>query len=209
MMKSNNRQMSLVESLKALQSVRRENEVVITAMGTAREWMELGAQPLDWIFVPSSMGQATALGLGLALAQPQRKVIVCNGDGSTLMNLGSLVTITAQAPPNLTLLTFDNEVYEVTGSQATPGSAGSRPDGRSIDFVALARACGFSSVYAFDDIHLWGAYVRHVIDAHGPTFALVKVAPMFEKRGPKSPSPGPPRAEEFRAALTRSHSEEG
>ena len=101
MMKSNNRQMSLVESLKALQSVRRENEVVITAMGTAREWMELGAQPLDWIFVPSSMGQATALGLGLALAQPQRKVIVCNGDGSTLLNLGSLVTITAQAPPNL------------------------------------------------------------------------------------------------------------
>ena len=67
----------------------------MTTMAAAREWQKLQKQPLDFVLVPSSMGQATALGLGIALAQPEQKVIVCNGDGSMLMNLGSLVTITA------------------------------------------------------------------------------------------------------------------
>ena len=203
---SSTKQMSLVESLEALHSMRRDDEVVVTAMGTAREWMALGSHPRDWIFVPSSMGQATALGLGIALAQPQRQVVICNGDGSTLMNLGSLVTITAEAPENLTLLIFDNGVYEVTGSQATPGAAISRRDKQNIDFVAMARACGFSSVYAFDELALWRKNLRQIIDEPGPTFALVKVAPMWEKRGPKSPGPGQPRAEQFRLALAKSSS---
>jgi len=89
-------------------------------------------------------GQATSLGLGFALAQPERKVVVCNGDGSMLMNLGSLVTITAQGPANLTVIVFDNGVYEVTGVQPTLGAASLRRDGVAIDFADVARACGFS-----------------------------------------------------------------
>ena len=192
-------QMSLVASLEALHSVRTD-EVVVTAMGTAREWMALGSHPLDFVLVPSSMGQAPALGLGIALAQPDRKVIVCNGDGSMLMNLGSLVTITSEAPANLTLLIFDNGVYEVTGSQSTPGAREARKDCRDIDFLAVATACGFSSIYGFDEIDHWQAEVRNVIDAAGPTFARLKVAPL-EASGPKSPGPGKQRAIEFAAAL--------
>ena len=64
-------------------------------MGTAREWMTQGMQPRDLVFVPSAMGHAPSIGLGLALARPNLRVIVCNGDGSMLMNLGSLVTIAA------------------------------------------------------------------------------------------------------------------
>ena len=112
--------MPLIECLDVLRQARRDDEVVITAMGTAREWMKLGSHPLDFVFVPSSMGQASSLGLGMALARPEQNFIVCNGDGSTLMNLGSLVTITAEAPENLTLLLFDNRVYEVTGYKARP-----------------------------------------------------------------------------------------
>ncbi len=190
----------LVDALAALHHVRTD-EVVVTTMGTAREWMILGSHPLDFILVPSSMGQAPSLGLGIALAQPKRKALVCNGDGSMLMNLGSLVSITAEAPPNFTLLLFDNGVYEVTGAQATPASATIRKDGLPIDFAAAATACGFRSVFEFTDLDVWTASIRKVINAKGPTFARIAVAPIPGAVGPRSPSPGPPRAIAFKNAL--------
>ncbi|MHB1069197.1 MAG: thiamine pyrophosphate-dependent enzyme, partial [Gemmatimonadaceae bacterium] len=96
--------MSQMDALRALHAARRADDVVITSMGAARDWMVLGAGPLDLPLVPSSMGTAPAIGLGIALAQPKRRVIVVNGDGAMLMNLGSLVTITAAAPANLILI---------------------------------------------------------------------------------------------------------
>lgn len=192
--------MSLVESLRVLQTVR-QDEIVVPVMGAAREWMKLGTHPLDFVLVPSSMGQGTALGLGMAIAQPERGVIVCNGDGSLLMNLGSLVSITAAAPSNLTLLVFDNGVYEVTGSQRTPASALSRKDDDDLDYTAIARACGFRSVFAFDDIEQWRAEVHNVIGAAGPTFALLKVDYDPQAAGPRPPAPNKQRARDFRAAL--------
>jgi phosphonopyruvate decarboxylase len=192
--------LSLVESLRVLHEVR-DDAVVVTAMGVAREWMAIGSHPLDFNFVPSSMGQAPGLGLGIALARPDRKVIVCNGDGSTLMNLGSLVTLTAAAAENLTLLIFDNGVYEVTGAQLTPASPASGPDGRFVDLAAVARASGFQSVYEFDEIDAWREQVRTVIDQPGPTCAVLKVAAIPGAVGPKSPGPAPERARAFAAAL--------
>src|SRR4051812_26213285 len=128
------------DAIVVLQSVRDQRDVVVTTMSPARDWMTLPQQPLDIVFVPSAMGHATSLGLGLALAQPDRRVIVCNGDGSMLMNLGSLVSITGARADNLVVLLFDNGVYEVTGSQPVPGPP-------SIDYAAIARASGFPSVF--------------------------------------------------------------
>lgn len=199
-MARNNRDLTLTESLKILREVRTD-EVVITAMGAAREWMTLGTHPLDFVFVPSSMGQATSLGLGMALAQPNRGIVVCNGDGSTLMNLGSLITITAHAPKNLTLITLDNGVYEVTGAQETVASRHRRANRGDIDLGAIARACGFESVYAFDDSESWASEVRHVVDEPGPTFVLLKVPPVPGAVGPKSPGPAPERARQFMQAI--------
>src|SRR5258707_5965500 len=122
--------MSLVESLQVLHSLRTPDQVVLSTMSAAREWMKLGAHPLDFIYAPSAMGQAPALGLGVALAQPRRRVIVLNGDGCLLMNLGCLVTITAVAPPNFLLVTFDNSVYEVTGRQLTAAANEARRGAR-------------------------------------------------------------------------------
>jgi hypothetical protein len=97
--------MPLTDSLEVLREMRRDDDVVLTVMGTAREWMAMGQlHPLDWVYVPSSMGQAPSLGLGMALAQPDKQIIVCNGDGCMLMNLGALVTITAQAPSFTSIL---------------------------------------------------------------------------------------------------------
>jgi thiamine pyrophosphate-dependent acetolactate synthase large subunit-like protein len=192
--------MSLVESLEVLAGLRRD-EVVVSSMGTAREWMKLSQHPLDFVHVPSSMGQSCSLGLGMALAQPTRKVLVYNGDGSLLMNLGALVTITAEAPDNFVLLVFDNEVYEVTGAQATAGVPRSRRDLTVIDLAAVARSCGFRSVFEFSDIARWRTDAASVLQMRGPVFVHLKVAPIPGAVGPKSPGPAPPRASAFREAL--------
>jgi phosphonopyruvate decarboxylase len=165
--------------------------------------MEQGTGPLDFTFVPSCMGHATSLGLGLALAQPQRRVIVCNGDGSMLMNLGSLVTITAEAPRNLVVVVLDNGVYEVTGAQPTPGSANGRSLGTAVDFAAIARGAGFSAVYHFQDPELWAAAAMDALGAPGPVFIWLAVRPVPERPGPKSPGPAAKRAREFMSVLTR------
>jgi sulfopyruvate decarboxylase subunit beta len=194
--------MALHDAVRAVHDARRDDEVVITAMGAAREWQALGpVHALDLVHVPSSMGEAPPLGLGIALARPERTVIVLNGDGSTLMNLGSLVTITAERVANLILVVLDNGVYEVTGAQPTPGSAPGRRGRDALDFAALARACGFSLIYRFSDGATWQREVRRVLDGGGPAFVLLDVAPVPGARGPRSPGPTGERARAFMAAL--------
>jgi sulfopyruvate decarboxylase subunit beta len=182
----------LHEALKAVRANRRDEDVVIATMAAARAWYELGTHPLDFIFVPSSMGHATSFGLGIALAQPKRRVIVCNGDGSMLMNLGSLVTIAAQAPNNLVVIVFDNGVYEVTGAQPVPGR---------VDFQAVARAAGFTSVHHFQTIEDWTRGADRVLSGAGPTFVLLDIQAVPGRAGPKSPGPAAQRALALKRAL--------
>lgn len=194
--------MDLRGALSALRGARASGDVVITSMGSAREWMAMGPSgPLDFILVPSSMGQAPTLALGLALAQPERRVIACNGDGSMLMNLGALATISAESPKNLVLIVFDNGVYEVTGAQPTPGSAAARAGRRGVDFAAMARACGMASVFHFDDLGRWEAGVRAALAAEGPVCIVLTVAVVRGAPGPKSPGPTAERARRFMDAL--------
>lgn len=189
-------QMGLREALEVLRAGRREGDVVITSMGNAREWMAMGPlDPLDFVYVPSSMGEAPPLGLGIALAQPNRRVIACNGDGSMVMNLGSLITIAAEAPKNLVLIIFDNGVYEVTGAQKVPGSG--------VDFAAIARASGIAAVNRFSTIDSWRAGAHAAINAQGPVCIVLDVAPVPGAVGPKSPGPTSKRAPEFMKALQR------
>jgi sulfopyruvate decarboxylase subunit beta len=186
--------MPLVEALAAVRAVRRDDDIVVTTMGTAREWMAMGSHPLDFVFVPGCMGHATSLGLGLALARPDRRVMVLNGDGSMLMNLGSLVSITAAAPANLAVIVYDNGVYEVTGAQPTP--AGDR-----VDFAAVARACGFQSVSRYSRLNDWTENLPRILSTPGPTFTTLDVAPVPGAKGPRSPGPAGERALRFMAAL--------
>src|SRR5262245_40432568 len=108
-------------------------------MGAEREWLKISQHPRDFYYVPSSMGQAPTLGLGLAMARPDLRVVVLNGDGCMLMNLGCLVTIAEQNPQNYSLIVLNNGVYEVTGGQPVAGSG-------QVDFAAMARAAGIRSV---------------------------------------------------------------
>jgi thiamine pyrophosphate-dependent acetolactate synthase large subunit-like protein len=187
--------MALRDAVAAVRETRRDSDVVIVTMGAAREWQALGPlHPLDVFFVPSAMGHATSLGLGLALAQPHRRVIVLNGDGSMLMNLGSLVTIAAEAPPNLVVVVCDNGAYEVTGAQPTPGAG-------QVDWPALARAAGFQAVVACDDVAEWRRCVGDVLVMPGPAFVHLRTLADPAAGGPRSPGPAPDRALAIRAVL--------
>ena len=191
-------------ALETLRRIRHDDEVVITTMGSAREWMTLGEpHALDFILVPSAMGHGTSIGFGLALAQPDKRVIVCSGDGSLLMNLGSLASIVAANVPNLAVIVFDNGVYEVTGQQPTAAAGVGRPDGRSADFCGIARACGFDSVHAFTEATLWANGARLALDAKGPTFISLDVEPVLGGTSPHSPGPTAARAKRFMEALRR------
>jgi thiamine pyrophosphate-dependent acetolactate synthase large subunit-like protein len=195
--------MDLRAALEVMRTQRKKGDVVVTSMGSAREWIAMGPlDPLDFVFVPSSMGQAPSLALGLALAQPDRRVFACNGDGSMLMNLGALATISAEAPPNLVLIVLDNGVYEVTGAQPTPGSALGRPDNRGVDFAEIARACGWKSVYRYNELDDWQDAANAAINSPGPVFISLEVAPVAGAVGPKSPGPTIHRARQFREALS-------
>ena len=178
----------------------RRDAVVITTMGSARDWQQFEPHPKDLVYMPSSMGQGPPLGLGIALAQPDQRVIVVNGDGCLLMNLGCLVSITAQAPKNFTLIIIDNGVYEVTGNQATIGSAAKRASQQSVDYGDLARAAGFEEVYEFDDVESW-RYEQEIMHEEGPICIVLKTANRTEDVGARSPGPAPQRAQTLREAL--------
>ena len=192
--------MKLTDALQVIHRQRRD-AVVLTTMSAAREWQALEPHPKDLVYMPSSMGQGPPLGLGIALAQPDQRVIVVNGDGCTLMNLGCLVTLTAKAPANFTLIIIDNGVYEVTGGQATIGAAAKRNGDEDINFADLARAAGFTAVYEFDDIESW-RYEHEVIHDEGPVCIVLKTAPQLEGDiAARSPGPAAERAQDFQKAL--------
>jgi thiamine pyrophosphate-dependent acetolactate synthase large subunit-like protein len=185
------------EALEVLAACRGER-VVITTHGSVDLWTSLSDTPLDLAYVPASMGQAPGLGLGLALAQPQRGVVVVCGDGHLLMNLGCLVTLAA-SPANLFLVVIDNGVYEVTGGQPIPGL------GRA-DLAGLAAASGIPRVYSCRSVGEWRALAPEALSGPGPVFVrlLVEARP-----GQSAPSAMRPMAEQLtrlrRALQTEPH----
>jgi thiamine pyrophosphate-dependent acetolactate synthase large subunit-like protein len=139
----------------------RKQLLVIAGLGsTAWDITAAGDSPLNFPMW-GAMGQAAMLGLGLALAQPKRRVLVITGDGEMLMGLGSLATIGVQQPPNLTVVVIDNERYGETGMQKTHTASG-------VDLAGVARSCGLKVV---DYQKLQDAIHK----LRGPNFAVVKV----------------------------------
>jgi thiamine pyrophosphate-dependent acetolactate synthase large subunit-like protein len=116
-----------------------------------------------------AMGGAAVLGLGLALAQPSRKVLVITGDGEMLMGIGSLATIAAQRPHNLRIVVLDNEHYGETGRQRTHTASGT-------DLAAIARACGFPQVRTIRAMHEIEGLRSDIQQMNDLLLAVVKVA---------------------------------
>ena len=146
----------------------RGRSVVVTCMGVTRPWGMYSSSELDFASADSAMGHTADLALGIALAQPERKVICLNGDGSMLMTLGTLATVTAAGTKNLVLFVVQNDTYEITGNQDIP--AGGR-----IDFPLLARGAGFRRVYYFENPDLYKRTLPEVLSGEGPVFVAVRV----------------------------------
>lgn len=171
----------------------RGDRVVVTTMTAVGLWPGLSDTPLDFAYMPSSMGQGPALALGLALAQPGRGVIVINGEGSMLMNLGSLVTL-ADNPADVYLLVLDNGLYEVTGGQPTAGSG-------HADFAGMARAAGIRRVYSFDTREAWEAGAAEALTGAGPVVVCLRVEGRLGQKTPRPPRPMAEQISRLRQAL--------
>ena len=126
------------EFLSAVQAAVQPDDLIVATTGyTGRELYACGDRP-NQLYMVGSMGCAISVGLGLAVACPDRRVIVLDGDGAALMRLGAMATAGYERPPNLVHVLLDNGVHESTGSQHTVS--------RSIDFCGLAAACGYPRV---------------------------------------------------------------
>lgn len=139
-----------------------------------------------------AMGGATSMGLGLALAQPRRPVLVVTGDGEQLMGLGSLATVAAQRPANLTIVVLDNGRFGETGMQASHTRLGT-------DLVAVAQGCGIADAFAVDDLEGADRIAQHVNARRAPTFACVAI------RAEEAPRMLPPRDGAFLKNRLRAH----
>ncbi len=147
-------------------AARRTDEIVVTTMTATLQWPLVSQHPLDFDFLAFGMGHAADFGLGLALARPERKVIVLKGDGSLLMNLGSLVTIGRHGPPNLLVLLLENRSYEMTGGQELASGA---------DFIALARGAGIEKTERIEDLPGFEEAADRLLTEPGPHFVVVPI----------------------------------
>jgi phosphonopyruvate decarboxylase len=169
----------------------RSTDAVIATTGfTGRALYALEDRPNQFYMV-GSMGCASSLGLGLALSQPQRRVVVLDGDGAALMRMGALATIGYERPANLIHILLDNEIHESTGGQATVS--------HSVDLAAVAQACGYPRVVRAGSLDELAAAAHEAGDEL--TFVHVKTRPGEEKNLPRPTIKPWQVAERFRAWL--------
>jgi thiamine pyrophosphate-dependent acetolactate synthase large subunit-like protein len=146
----------------------KSEEAVIGGIGNSNFDLWASGQRPQNFYMLGSMGLATPIALGVAIAQPQRKVFALDGDGSILMQLGALGTVAAEAAKNLAIIIWDNGLYQITGSQKTLTSS-------ETDLVAMARGAGIAQSYwAFDEAH-FEALVDRTLSEDGPWFIGARV----------------------------------
>lgn len=172
--------MSTTDALSIIQSARTD-EIVVCTMGAMNALDKMDLKPLTVACVPL-MGGAASLGLGLALARPERKVIVLDGDASLLMELGGLVSIAQARPKNLYHCLVNNGVqFAGLGNLSTPGR-------ECTDFVGLALAAGYRSGHRFADIESFTSSYGELLKSQGPVFLELMVSPEAPVLGTEHPS---------------------
>jgi thiamine pyrophosphate-dependent acetolactate synthase large subunit-like protein len=180
-----------------------DNLLVIAGLGSSNwDITEAGDRPLNmplW----GAMGGTVPMGLGLALAQPSKRVLVITGDADLMMTVSALATVAAQAPDNLAICVLDNEKYGETGNQAShtsPSNNGPTESGSGADLAMIARGCGIADSGTVRDASEVDALVKDLRTKKGPVFRLVKV--MVEKlEFVMPPQDGAHLKDRFRTAL--------
>jgi thiamine pyrophosphate-dependent acetolactate synthase large subunit-like protein len=151
----------------------REDAIVVPGRG-GRFWVDLSTRPkLDMAFGDPAMGGHAGFALGLALARPEKKVMLFDSEGDILMSLGMLVTIAEQAPANFYHFLIDNECYATTGGQPVPNA-------KNIAYDVLAKGAGYPRAFAFAEIDAFAHALPGIVEEPGPVFVACKVAPEIE-----------------------------
>lgn len=141
---------------------------IVAALGNASFDLYTAGDRPENFYTLGSMGLASSLGLGLALARPDRRVVVLEGEGSVLMNLGSLATIGAHQPHNYILVVWDNGQFQITGGQPVATV-------RTADLVAVAKGAGIARAFAPADAAEFEALVERALHEDGPWVLVVKI----------------------------------
>ena len=145
-----------------------KDEAVIGGIGNTNFDLWAAGQRPQNFYMLGSMGLAVPIGLGVALAQPQRRTFVLEGDGSLLMQLGALGTVAAAGAKNLAIVAFDNGMYQITGSQKSLTAA-------TVDLVAVAKGAGLRQAeWAKDEAH-FEALVERALKGDGPWFIGARI----------------------------------
>jgi len=151
----------------------RGDAIVVPGRG-GRHWVKLTThETLDVPLGDPAMGGHAGFALGLAIAQPNRRVFLFDSEGDILMSLGMLPTIAEQAPPNLYHFLLDNECYATTGGQPVPNA-------KTVAYDAFARAAGYPRAFAFTELAEFSAGLPGILAQPGPVFVALKVLPEVE-----------------------------
>jgi thiamine pyrophosphate-dependent acetolactate synthase large subunit-like protein len=164
--------MRIAEALAAFRR-HRGDAIVVPGRG-GKFWTELSDNPnLDVPLGDPAMGGHAGFALGLALAQPKRRVVLFDSEGDILMSLGMLTTIAEQAPENFYHFLLDNEVYATTGGQPVPNA-------KNVKYDRLALAAGYPRAQAFDRLDDLDRALPEILARPGPVFVALKVYPEIE-----------------------------
>src|SRR3954449_8717512 len=159
--------MTRVDALRAIYPTL-ENRIVVTIMGAVAAEMQAIGHRANFFYLQHAMGLASSMGLGIALARPDKQVVVFDGDGSVLMNLGGLTTLARYRPRNLVHVIFDNESLLSVGGFPTATSTGS-------DITAMAAAAGIPRAVTVRTVEDFVAAFDEAIAAHELTTIVAKV----------------------------------
>jgi len=172
----------------------REDEVVCAVYGAAFDMLHFHRHPL--IFVSfGAMGLLSSQSLGMAICRPDKRFIVLDGDGSLLMNLGTLVTVAEVAPKNFIHFVCENGSYEANGGHPIPGR-------NQVNFAALARAAGYQKAYEFSEIEEFRVKIGSILKEEGPVFVTLKVEPGADSPKDWAWVHGAESRKSFKAALS-------
>ena len=172
------------------------DQIIVPVYQAAQEWHGIAPDHVLTYYSIGAMGQASSCALGLALARPDKRVVVLDGDGSLLMNLGTLVTIANQKPANLLHFVCQNGEYEANGGHPIPGRD-------QVDFAAMARAAGYRRADTIAKLDEFEGKIAGLLAEPGPVFVALKLI-----AGPPPSQDygfihGAPTRAAFKAALKR------
>ncbi len=159
----------MISYVDAIEIINRDrgDAVCVTTMTQTKYWYAASERPELDIGISNGMSKASSVALGIAVGAREHRVLVLDGDGSLVMNLGSLVTVAGQSPENLYHFVFDNGIYAVTGGQPLPNP--------KVDYPAMALAAGYAHSHTFADAEDLASELPGIMQQPGPALIHISV----------------------------------